>query len=48
MTFYYNSGTIAGLITAIIVLVFSYAVLINGVRMGEKIFDSLSSEEYER
>lgn len=47
MTFYYNSGTLAGLITAIIVLVFSYAVLINGVRMGEKIFDSLSSEEYE-
>lgn len=47
MTFYYNYGTISGLFTAIIVLIFSYAVLINGVRMGEKIFDGLSSEEYE-
>jgi len=47
MTFYYNFGTLAGLIVSFMVLIFSYAVLVNGVRTGEKIFDRLSSEEYE-
>lgn len=47
MTFYYNYGTIAGLLVSGMVLIFSYAVLVNGVRTGEKIFDRLSAEEYE-
>jgi len=47
MTFYYNYGTTPGLAVALLVLVFCYAVFINGVRMGESIFDRLSAEEYE-
>lgn len=47
MTFYYNYGTAHGLLVSFIVLLFSYAVLVNGIRTGEKIFDRLSAEEYE-
>jgi len=47
MTFYYNYGWVHGLIISFIVLVFTYAVFVNGVRTGERIFDRLSSENYE-
>ena len=47
MTFYYNYGWLPGLLISFVVLMFSYSVFISGVRIGEKTFDRLSSEEYE-
>jgi len=47
MTFYYNYGWLVGTGIAFVVLAFSYAVFVHGVRMGERIFDRLSAEEYE-